>query len=100
MLVPETDLLLLGAGDRLLAYRLDLPEQLWEDVADAGFWFWARFEDVIVMSAELEMAAWDIHGHKLWSMFVEPPWHYAISEAEVLLSVMGRTRTFSLRTGP
>jgi hypothetical protein len=36
LIVPEADLLLMGAGTRLLAYALDDAEHLWEDEADAG----------------------------------------------------------------
>src|SRR5262245_50961687 len=31
ILVPETKVLLLGAGERILAYRLDPPAKIWED---------------------------------------------------------------------
>lgn len=38
LIVPETRLVLMGAGERLLAYRLDDPPvRLWEDTADFGF---------------------------------------------------------------
>jgi hypothetical protein len=40
-----------------------------------GFHGWQRHEDLVVMSAELEMAAWDLRGVKRWSTFVEPPWN-------------------------
>ncbi len=41
------------------------------------------------MSAELECAAWDIHGHKLWSTCVQPPWQYTVHGDIVHLVVMG-----------
>jgi hypothetical protein len=52
------------------------------------------------MSAELEFAAWDINGRKLWSTFVEPPWSYEIRGDQVELDVMGRKSTFVLAIGP
>ena len=52
------------------------------------------------MSAEAELAAWDCSAQKLWSTFVEPPWHYRISERQVLLDVMGDETAFDLLTGP
>ena len=42
LLIPETKLLLIGAGERLLAYDLAKPARLWEDKADTGFWRWKR----------------------------------------------------------
>ncbi len=99
-LVPETGIIFIGAGTRLLAYKLEGPQKLWEDTADFGFWGWRRHTDYIIMSAELELAAWTIHGQKLWSTFVEPPWDYSISKGEVLLDVMGKKSSFSLERGP
>lgn len=52
------------------------------------------------MAAELEFAAWDGEARKLWSIFVEPPWHYRIANELVLLDVMGQTSQFPLRSGP
>jgi hypothetical protein len=100
LLVPDTDRLFLGAGERLLAYDLKTPCRLWEDSADTGFWGWAQHSDVVVMSAELELAAWTTSGDKLWTTFVEPPWTYSVEDDTVRLDVMGKERTFSLRTGP
>ena len=100
LVVPETDVLFVGAGERLLAYDLAHPARLWEDVAKVGFWGWARYGDVVVMSAELELAAWDIEGTKLWTAFVEPPWSYEVTEDVVELDIMGVESEFSLRRGP
>ena len=52
------------------------------------------------LGAELELAAWDIRGQKLWSTFVEPPWEHELDGAEVKIDVMGAVRTFSIETGP
>ena len=100
ILVPETKLFLIGAGERLLAYDLAKPERLWEEKADQGFWRWKRHDDTIVMSAELELAAWDLNGRKCWSVPVEPPWSYSVEKGNVLLDVMGTKSTFPLETGP
>lgn len=99
-LIPESHILLLGAGTRLLAYDLRTPRRLWEDVADFGFWGWKRHGDVVLMSAELELAAWDIRGNKLWSTFVEPPWSYQVRDAQITLDVMGKKSLFPIRAGP
>jgi hypothetical protein len=100
-LVPETGVLFLGAGDTISAYDLKTPRLLWRDHAEAGFSGWARHGDVVVMSAELALGAWDIEARKLWTTFVEPPWSYAVSESGVVqLDVMGRRSSFSVLKGP
>lgn len=100
LLVPETNVLLLGVGERLLAYCLDGPSRLWEDWTECGVWGWSRHGNHILLSAELELAAWDMKGNKLWTTFVEPPWEYKVSEGVVSLDVMGNTSSFSLEKGP
>lgn len=100
ILIPETNRLLIGAGTRLLAYNLETIERQWEDMADTGFWSWSRHKNTIIMSAELEMAAWDLSGKKLWSTFVEPPWNYDVVGNAVTLDVMGVKSTFDLVDGP
>lgn len=96
LLVPETDRLFVGAGERILAYDLTTPRRLWEASADTGFWGWAQHSDIVVMSAELELAAWTTAGERLWTTFVEPPWSYSVQGETVRLDVMGKERTFSL----
>lgn len=100
LLVPETHILFVGAGERLLAYDLQFLARLWKDRANAGFHRWRRHGDVVVLSAELELAAWDIQGAKLWTTLVEPPWEYHLNEDAVQLDVMGIMSTFPLRSGP
>jgi hypothetical protein len=100
LLVQETHLLFVGAGERLAAYDLDKLERLWVHQTDVGFWRWARYGDYVLMSAELEFAAWDVHGQKQWAMFVEPPWAYDIQQGEVHLTVMNDKTTFPLASGP
>lgn len=100
MLVPETDVLFLGAGTMLRAFDLRAPGELWEDVTDTGFWSWARYGRTVVMSAELELVAWDLHGKKRWTAPVEPPWSYSVEDGTVVLDIMGKISRFSLMTGP
>jgi hypothetical protein len=100
LVVPETGVMFLGAGERLLAYDLGEPARLWEDSAELGFGSWARHDDVVVMSAELELAAWDLRGHKLWTRFVEPPWDYQVERGVVHLDIMSKRTTFDLHDGP
>jgi len=100
LLVPETKTLFVGAGQRLLAYRLDPLLRLWEDTCDAGFWYWTQQDKFVLMAAELELAAWDSHGNKLWTTFVEPPWEYHVIGNRVHLDVMGRKSQFGLAEGP
>ncbi len=100
LIVPETDTLFIGAGERILAYNLKEPSRLWEDSAEIGFWAWDRYRDFILMSAELEFAAWDIQANKLWTTFVEPPWSYTIEDRIVHLEVMGNASQFPINIGP
>lgn len=100
MLVPETSTLFVGAGERLLAYRLDPPSRIWEDSAAVGFWGWSRHGDCVLMSAELEFAAFDLVGKKLWTTFVEPPWTFRVERELIVLDVMGTESRFPLLLGP
>ncbi len=100
LLVQETETLFIGAGERLLAYRLGPFERLWEDECDMGFWGWEQHGKVVLMRAELEMAAWDSFGKKLWSTFVEPPWDYVVKDNRIQLDVMGNKSEFDLAKGP
>jgi len=100
LLVPETGRLFVGAGTRLLAYDLTASARLWEDHADFGFWAWQRHADTVLMSAELEPAAWTTEGRKLWTANVDPPWSYRVSDGRVELDVTGRRSEFDLVAGP
>ncbi len=100
LIVPETHLAFIGAGERLLAYDLARGARLWEDAAEVGFWWWDQVGEVILMAAELELAAWSTAGRKLWTTFVEPPWSYWVDGGTLELDVMGNLHRFSLYTGP
>jgi len=103
LLVPGTGRLFIGAGTRLLGDQVD-DAGAWRrsfvDEADVGFLSWRQHGDVILMSAELELAAWTTDGTKLWRTFVEPPWSYAMVGDDVHLDVMGERTRFPKRTGP
>ncbi len=99
LVVPETDVLFVGARERLLAYDLAHPARLWEDVADY-FCRWARYGEVVIMEAELELAAWNLEGTKLWTTVVEPPWSYEVTDDVLKLDIMGVESEFPLRGGP
>jgi len=100
LLVAETGVLFIGAGERLLAYSLQGPKKLWEDHADTGFWGWQQHDDCVLMSAELELAAWRTTGEKLWTTFVEPPWSYRAENGQIHLDVMGLKSSFPIVDGP
>lgn len=100
LVVPETEVLFLGAGTLLLAIDLMHRCELWEDETEIGFWSWRRHQDTVLMSAELELAAWGIRGDKRWSKSVEPPWSYVIADGKVVLDVMGHVSEFPLEQGP
>ncbi|HEU5374606.1 MAG TPA: hypothetical protein VFV38_04130 [Ktedonobacteraceae bacterium] len=92
LFVPETSLLLLGAGERLLAYALDEPARLWECALPGGFWQWERSQESIIMSSENRLATWDIYGQKRWDFSVEPPWQYAL-DGDTVYVYMGEKQT-------
>ena len=100
LLIPETNILFVGAGERLLCYDLLKPRRIWEDFTEVGFWHWSQFEKFILMSAEIEFAVWNQEGKKLWSTFVEPPWGYQVKDNKVVLDVMGKMSTFNIELGP
>jgi hypothetical protein len=100
LFVPDTNVLFLGAGERILAYSLAPLKRLWEDHADTGFLGWDQQGNIVLLTAELEFAAWDTLGRKLWTMSVEPPWSYAIRGGTIELDVMGNKQSFGLQEGP
>lgn len=102
LIVPETATVFIGAGARLLAYRLKpAPRRLWVDEAFVGFWFWKLHGNVVVMGAELEIAAWSAAGEKLWSTGVQPPWTYEVDGDRITVNVEDESpRTFSITRGP
>ncbi len=99
LVVPDTSLIFLGAGERLLCYDLEKKVRLWEDETDGGFWGWSESGSYILMSAELEFGVWEQSGKKLWSTFVEPPWSFEIKEQIVELDVMGAIQNFRISDG-
>lgn len=100
LVVPESHVAFVGAGTTLRAYRTSPDVQmLWMDEAELGFWSWCQHGSTVVMSAEVELAAWDIDGTKLWTRFVEPPWSYSVDGQLLSVDVMGSVTTFDLRTG-
>jgi hypothetical protein len=100
LLVVETKVLFVGAGERVLAYRLEPPTRLWEDRADSGFLAWEQHGDTVILAAELELAAWSTAGRKRWTMFVEPPWEFTVTGDVIEVDVMGKQKSFGLRDGP
>jgi hypothetical protein len=102
LVVLETDLVLIGAGERLLAYTLRKQKRLWEESGCSGFSGWRRYGDVLVMLGEAELAAWDLLGRKLWAAPVEAPWcHHVDPQHEfVQIDSHGRRYEFPLRKGP
>jgi hypothetical protein len=99
-LVSEAHRLFIGAGEEIFCYDLSAPCRLWHDTADFGLWGWEVVRNTVLMSAELEFAAWDQAGEKLWSTFVEPDWSYQVDGDHVTLDVMGEISRFELRVGP
>lgn len=101
LIVPETHIAWIGAGERLLAYRLEpSPVRLWTDCSSLGFHSWERYGNFILMRAELECAAWTIYGEKLWAVDVEPPWEFIVEGEIIHLDNYGVKSQFPIATGP
>jgi hypothetical protein len=100
LLALETKVLFVGAGERILAYRLEPPERIWEDHVNMGFLAWEQHGDTVLLAAELELAAWSTAGEKRWTTFVEPPWSFTVLNDVIEVDVMGRKTSFDLREGP
>jgi len=101
LVVPATQQVFLGTGSALTAFdrRSGRWKRTWVDQAEAGFWDWSEHADVVLMAAELELAAWTEDGRKLWSRFVEPPWSYTVEGPQIRLNIMGEVSLLSLRDG-
>jgi len=99
LIVPEENILFVGAGTNLFAFDLENHTRLWGDRLDIGFFSWHRHKEFILMSAELEFGVWTTSAKKLWSTFVEPPWSFEIINETVVLDIMGTKKTLSLATG-
>ena len=100
LIAPDAHTLFVGAGRRVVGYRLDAPQRLFEHTVDAGFWEWTRHGDVVLMAGELELGAWDVHGKPLWNMPLQPAWDYKVTNGTIHLNVLGRRTSFGLREGP
>ncbi|MHB1000869.1 MAG: hypothetical protein ACYC27_16630 [Armatimonadota bacterium] len=99
LIVPETDILFLGGGDRIFVYDLTTQTRIW-DGEHYLFTSWARYGDTVILSGDCDFEAWDIHGKRLWYTWVEPPWHYTVEDGWVNLDVMGKKSRFTLVEGP
>jgi hypothetical protein len=99
LVVPDTSLLFIGAGECLLGYDLTRRQKVFEDWTEHGFLNWSRQGDYVVMSGEVEFGVWTTAGEKLWSTFVEPPWDWRVISECVELDVMGRLTTLRLDNG-
>jgi hypothetical protein len=102
LVVQDPGRVFVGAGTQILCYRGDDGQwkRQWRDDTSVGFWEWRQHGGVVLMSAELELAAWTRAGDLLWRTNVEPPWSYVVREATLHLDFMGRTSQFSLDLGP
>ena len=73
--------------------------KLAHEEVEVGFWQWHLHGQFVLMSAELEFAVWSTSGKKLWSHFVEPPWHFTTNGELITLDVMGDQKIFNVQSG-
>jgi hypothetical protein len=97
--IPETQILFLGTGSRLLAYTLEQPARIWENHLTGGFWQWERLHDRVIMSCENGLVVWDTDAQKRWTYFVEPPWHYSVDGDIISVHFDGRQTELNCERG-
>lgn len=75
--------------------------RLWIDTAATGFDSWARHDNVVLMRAAQELAAWSLDGEKLWSRcFEQYGWQFAVHGQTVQITSKGSIVTsFHLSNG-
>jgi hypothetical protein len=99
LIIPESGILFFGAGEIIQIWELSPYKKIHEESPNCGFWGWSQYNDVVLMSAELELACWNTKGKKLWSRFVEPPWYYTVEDDVVTTNVMNHQEKFNIYTG-
>jgi hypothetical protein len=99
-LVPETSTLFVGCAESLAVYDLEKAERAHLDLTPYAFTSFNRHGDVVVMSGELEIAAYDLRGQRLWAATIEPPWDYGVQGDTMFTIAMGHKTEFPLREGP
>lgn len=98
--VPDSGVLFFGCGESVCAYDMASGTKLHQDITPYAFHSWNRHGEVVLMSGELEVAAFALDGTKLWSAVVESPWDYGVNGANMYTLVMGHKVEFPLRDGP
>ncbi len=99
ILVPETDILFIGAGTNVRIYDLKHQLKLFVKELHCGFLGWKRYDDFIIMQEELEFGIYSLTGQEIWSTEVEPPWTFSIEIDTVKLNVMNEISFRDLKTG-
>lgn len=96
LVIPESDLLFIGAGQRILLYDLKQVKKVDEDFYNEGFLGWIRYRDYVIMLAELDVTCWKLSGEKMWSRFVEPPYNVQFEDNKIILDIMGKKIKFDI----
>jgi hypothetical protein len=99
-IVGETGVMFYGCGESVCAYDIATGTKLHHDITPHAFHSWNRHDDVVIMSGELEVAAYALDGTKLWSATVESPWDFGVTGEKMYTLVMGHRVEFPLREGP
>lgn len=96
LVIPESDVLFIGAGQRILLYNLKQVKKIDEDFYNEGFLGWIRYRDYVIMLAELDVTCWRSSGEKMWSRFVEPPYNVEFEDNKIILDIMGKKIKFDI----
>lgn len=98
--IPETDTLLVGTAESVAAYDLPTGQRRHLDMTPYSFVSWKRHGELVVMCGEVEVAAYDLQGKRVWAAPIEPPWDYGVSGETMFTIVMGHKTEFPLASGP
>ena len=107
LLVPETETLFVGAGDMVGIYDLKTPKEVLQHRTEMLYWTIERGTSGVLLIAELELRAWDLHGKEMWNAYVEPPHSITLRGDDVFVDEACRLNwlenhrgVFDFRSGP
>jgi hypothetical protein len=98
LLIPETNKIFIGAGQRILIYDLKQISKVDEDFYNEGFLGWLKYQDYVIMLAELDVTCWRSNGEKMWTRFVEPPYNVDFEGDKIVLDIMGQIVKFNIES--
>lgn len=99
LLIPETELLFIGAGKILKIYDLKNHVMIFQKELSFGFLGWERSGDYVMMLEETELGVYNLNGKELWFAYVEPPWTFEVENDTIILNVMDELSRRDINNG-